>query len=519
MKHQLRSQIIKAVFLVSLVPFKVTAQEEVDVGRQVYEERCSHCHGMEGKGDGAAAQFLKPKPRDFTRGLFKVRSTMSGLLPTDADLFRTVSEGMPGTSMPGWSEILNDEEIRGVIAHIKTFSKRFARLKEPPAVIHIGERIAPSPESLEIGRGLFEDLECWKCHGWDGHGDGMSAPTLVDDWENPIGPTDLTRPWNFRGGGSDEDIFRTFVTGFSGAPMPSYGEVFETPEEAGEMNWHLVNYVATLAPTKQKPEIKSVMLSERIYGEIPLDASDASWELAEAYSYPLVGQVIQKSKLFTPSIDLVTIRSLRNDADIGFLIEWFDGSESHPEMDSVLAGQDSVVRAGQDSIVLADALALQYPVLIPDGPAKPHFLMGDARNPVNLWTWSAADPSVVTEANARGMDKIVPQGESGVVGQDVGAQGDYERGRYRVVMKRSLTTMGAGADIQFEEGRFIPIAFHAWDGANGETGSRHAVSSWYLLYLAPPRSVRSFALPSVLMVLAVVMEFWFVRRIRKNGIG
>ena len=109
-----------AAFCISLVACSAAAEDEVGLGQKVYEVRCMHCHGIEGKGDGAAAPFLDPKPRDFTRGQFKIRSTMSGFLPTDDDLFKTVSEGMPGTSMPAWKELLSEEERREVVDYIKT---------------------------------------------------------------------------------------------------------------------------------------------------------------------------------------------------------------------------------------------------------------------------------------------------------------------------------------------------------------------------------------------------------------
>src|SRR5207245_9280645 len=74
-------------------------------GRAVYTRRCVGCHGRDGDGNGEAATFLSPRPRDFTAAIFKFRSTPSGSLPTDADLVRTVTRGAPRTAMPTWHEL------------------------------------------------------------------------------------------------------------------------------------------------------------------------------------------------------------------------------------------------------------------------------------------------------------------------------------------------------------------------------------------------------------------------------
>ena len=104
-----------------LLSTPVLAQEEPGLtpdqvaGKAVYEKWCMNCHGAEGAGDGPGADYFTPRPRDFTFGLYKIRSTGSGQLPTDEDLIRTVSEGIPGTGMPGWKETLKEQEIQQVV--------------------------------------------------------------------------------------------------------------------------------------------------------------------------------------------------------------------------------------------------------------------------------------------------------------------------------------------------------------------------------------------------------------------
>src|SRR4029450_14158077 len=82
--------------------------DSVAKGKQLYDANCIQCHGSQGKGDGYGAPFLVPPPRDLTAGQFKFRTTSSGLLPTDEDLFRTISRGANGTGMPPCNDLLSE---------------------------------------------------------------------------------------------------------------------------------------------------------------------------------------------------------------------------------------------------------------------------------------------------------------------------------------------------------------------------------------------------------------------------
>src|SRR3990172_8131223 len=123
-------------------------------GKAIYTQRCEVCHGAEGNGNGPAATNLDPKPRDFRRGWYKIRTTASGQLPTDDDLVRVIGNGMPGTSMPAWKGVLSDDEIRAVAVYLKTFSRRFER--EQPQPLAAGSKVAASPESVARGREILE---------------------------------------------------------------------------------------------------------------------------------------------------------------------------------------------------------------------------------------------------------------------------------------------------------------------------------------------------------------------------
>src|SRR5690242_9888626 len=91
-------------------------------GKAVYDKWCSGCHGDTGAGDGFGSKTMLPHPRDFTRGVYKIRTTASGEIPTDDDLRHIIEVGMPGTAMPEWKSRLNAGEINAVISYIKNFS-------------------------------------------------------------------------------------------------------------------------------------------------------------------------------------------------------------------------------------------------------------------------------------------------------------------------------------------------------------------------------------------------------------
>ena len=209
-------------------------------GKVVYDQRCFECHGVAGKGDGPAAHLLIPRPRDFTLGRYKIRTTETGSIPTDEDLLRSVRKGLYGTAMPGWDTILSDADIHEVVAYIKMLSPRFA--SETPKPIAAAPQVESSPESVRRGADVYATLQCGKCHGSDGRGSGATATTFEDDWRQPLHAADLTEPWTFHGGPGAQDLYMRFSAGMSGTPMPSFKD-----STSGGAMWDLANYVVSLA--------------------------------------------------------------------------------------------------------------------------------------------------------------------------------------------------------------------------------------------------------------------------------
>ena len=210
-----------------------------ELGREVFSDHCAGCHGARGDGAGRAATFLSPLPRDFTAGVFKFRSTPSGSLPTDGDLYRTVTRGVRWTAMPTWHEVPDKQRI-AVVAYLKTFSKRWTEDAVEPPIPLPGPPKA-TPELVARGKALYAQAKCAECHGESGRGDGPSADTLQDDFQRPIRPADFTRGQH-KAGASVTDLYRTMTTGLDGTPMPSFADSMSDAER-----WAIAYYVLSLS--------------------------------------------------------------------------------------------------------------------------------------------------------------------------------------------------------------------------------------------------------------------------------
>lgn len=236
-------------------------------GEAIYYHECAVCHGRNGNGAGYVADGFDVKPRDFTRGIYELRTTNTGELPTIEDIERTIRRGVPGTAMPAWGQFLDDQQIGDVARYLIVFSPRFMdawRAHRQPHVLAVG---TPPADVLAVaahptgelhpclqpggehtitcaGEKLYVLGLCRMCHGDDRRGHGETARGLVDSWEHPVRPADLTYKWQFKHGPDPEDVYGALFTGFDGAPMSSYAAAF--PGESDR--WTLVAYVLSLSP-------------------------------------------------------------------------------------------------------------------------------------------------------------------------------------------------------------------------------------------------------------------------------
>ena len=97
--------------------------DEKDVHYGLYRKHCIRCHGVTGDGLGPAAKLLEPYPRDFRLGKFKYKSTPIGTKPTRHDLARILKSGIPGTSMPSF-RTLKDEDVEALVDYVVYLSVR-----------------------------------------------------------------------------------------------------------------------------------------------------------------------------------------------------------------------------------------------------------------------------------------------------------------------------------------------------------------------------------------------------------
>ena len=214
------------------------------LGKEVYRNNCTVCHGDAGKGDGRWANYLTPRPRNFTRGIFRFKSTPSGTLPTDKDLFRTVSAGVNGTAMPSWQFVLPEKERWAVASYLKTFSKYFAEEASGKPIV-LTPQPDITPERAARGEQIFRK-NCVECHGPEGYGDGPSAWNMEDSFGDPIEPRNFHRVAEFKRGHTLGDIALAVATGSDGTPMPSFSPLGK------EDIWNVASFVMSLAEKKEE---------------------------------------------------------------------------------------------------------------------------------------------------------------------------------------------------------------------------------------------------------------------------
>ena len=527
--------------LALLLGAPVLAQSEMGTeqqrgeGQTLYEKYCVQCHGEAGDGKGTAWRRVNPAPRDFTAGKYKFRTTPTGMLPTDDDLRRVIRHGLPYTSMPAWPAF-TDQQVQDIIYYLKTFSPDFQNPDKIAPPIEIPKAPAMNAESVTRGRAVYEAQGCAACHGNQGRGNGTSARTLRDDWGHHIRPADMTQRWQFRGGPTRQDIFRTFSTGVNGTPMPSFGETLPV-----EQRWDLVNYIYSLGQS-DTPDYDSLVEIVPVEGEIDLGQDvEALFQGAPEARFPLLGQITEPGRSFFPWVSSVVIQGVYDRDSIALRVRWHDfspetsghngptlpaedelmpdsgaaqtedpfaadpfGGASPAPQEDPWANLDQAAAPAAETAEFSDAVALQLPSTLPRGNRKPYFIFGDAQNPVDLYFVDLANP-VGQAFVGRGSAAVTPADLEFEIAQR------YDDGEWSVVFKRRLK----GGGVPFEQEQFVPVAFSIWDGFNRERGNRRALSQWFYAYVRPMDVVSPVGPMIRAAGLALVIELllvWAVRR-------
>jgi mono/diheme cytochrome c family protein len=471
-------------------------------GKTLYLKYCVQCHGEKGDGNGYATQHLYPRPRDFTTGKFKVRTTPNGTLPTHDDLVRIIRVGMPYTSMPAWPT-LSDQDVSNLAYYVKTFSADFSNAELVPKPMELPSAPASTPETIELGKKLYVDNGCVKCHGNNGRGDGPSASTLVDDYGYPIRAANLAQRWTFRGGPSREDIFRTMTTGLNGTPMPSFADALPP-----EQRWAITDYIASLSG--EAPGYTNLVVAKYVLDPIDLAKGAASFEPAPVARFPIVGQIMEPGRQFNPPASSVMVQAIYDGESIAFLVRWHDmgpdkgkndptlpvpleeetvrGAAGSSPSGSVFGDQEvaqppaaadpfaETAAATAPPSEFSDAVSIQIPTATPTSARKPYFIFGDATNSVDLWFFDLAR-SEPLQFTGRGSAAIEPNDTGDLTGA-----ANYSDGEWSVIFKRPLR---ASAGAPLVPGEFLPIALSVWDGFSRDRGNRRGLTAWYSIYVEP----------------------------------
>ncbi len=475
-------RLLTAALVLALIPISAFSD---DGGKANYDKWCTSCHGEKGDGKGPAADFVWPKPRDFTKGTYKFKSTGSGEPPVDSDIARTIREGNPGTSMPAWTRF-TDDEVKALVAYLKQLSPDTFSIKGTP--VKIGNPPGGKEKMIALGKDMYQSAKCWECHGKAGRGDGEKGwqDKFKDDWGNRIYPADQTSPWEYRAGSDLKDVFKTISVGFDGTPMTSYGDTVSE-----EKRWQLAYYVMS----QQLKRNLGLTLRVKKVDAIPSSTDDPAWKNVDYLDLPMAGQVIFDPRDFATLITNARLRGVYTGSELGIMVEWIDKKQNR----------------GDDGFP-PDAVHVQFPTKMTEG-ARPYFFLGDKKLGVNVWQWKASD-NIGVEYTAAGPDNVTQQEK-----QEVKSVSTYTDGQYRVLFRRALNAADE-KHTPFASGKFVPFTVALYDGRNNEQDKKGAISAWYYLMLEPPTPAKVYLLPPVVFLAVLGLGVLLSRSVQnKKGRG
>jgi mono/diheme cytochrome c family protein len=517
----------------------------VSPGQKLYGQHCAGCHGLLGDSAGPAAAFLFPKPRNFLLGKFKLVSTENSV-PGETDLDAVLVRGMPGSSMPSWAHLSREDRtaLIGEVYRLTAIGAReryIANLKEQQGLTdedikaadvqeeiaaYIKSRTTPGEaakvpaiapvDAAAIARGKdhFARQACASCHGEQGKGDGVKK--MMDDDGFPTRPRDLTRGI-YKGGYDPASLFLRIVRGMPGTPMPSAPTLSETDAV------DLIHFLRSLSTEEQRqaPILKREKIIVRSVSALPADSDANAWRVVAPVHVRLTPLWWRDD-----AVPTVQVQAVHDGRNIAFRLEWED-----PTADT----HSGKVEAFKDAVA----------VELVRGTEEPFLGMGGAATPIDLWMWDAdrgrlggeledVNPRVVvdvypftesaveTAEYARPGTKTALQPDIGLPARAVGNQvtraaahptggssltaagpgsttfrfaksqlvtglGRWSRGRWVVLMRRSLNVPASDDGISLALGQTASVAFAVWDGAHRDRNGQKQVSIWQDLFLEASR--------------------------------
>lgn len=509
-------------------------------GADLYARHCAACHGQSGDGQGVAAAYLFPKPRDFRAGRFRLVST-TNRRPSRDDLLAVLKRGMPGSSMPPWNHLsdaalnalvdevlrlhrigsrkkyirmlkveegLTDDEIQ--LSEVQQEIEDYVQQQVTPGQQAVVPPIGPADDqAVARGKQLYVRQACDKCHGDEGRGDGQQQ--MVDDEGYPTRPRDFTRGI-FKGGHDPASVYRRIAYGMPGTPMPS-SEL--TPSQIIDLS----HFILSLSDEQMRKDSlqQRRSITARRTGELPVSAADDAW--ADVQPVRLRTVPLWWRSGAHPDIE---VQAMHDGHMLVLRLSWPD---------------DSPDRQAVRTEAFEDAVAVE----LYRGDKEPFLGMGASDAPVDVWFWDAdrqapqhvedqypdtvvdifpfhekrvdtaegdrpgadigAQPEMSLPAVASGNAIVPGDGQTGSGGsaltaggpqtvtfrlpqnQAVDAQGQWTDGRWTVVMKRPLAAPSAGDGVSLAPGQRASIALAVWNGSQNDRDGQKRITIWNDLLL------------------------------------
>lgn len=401
-------------------------------------------------------------------------------------------------------EELTDEDVAAddVQQEINEYVESFSTPGESTSVPEIGPS---TPESIERGKAVYAKFACVSCHGETGRGDGVQS--MYDDEKLPTRPRDFTLGI-FKGEHDPESLYRRIAYGMPGTPMPSSSGM--TPDEMVS----LVHYILSMSTeeARQSAILSRQSLAARRVDAIPAAESDEDWQ-----GIPSVAARLMPLWWRNDATSDVAVQAAHDGETIAIRLSWSDDT---PDWEAV------------HSDTFEDAVAMQ----LHHGKREPFLGMGDPSSPVDAWFWDADRQRGLTNIEQlapNGVVDVFPFNESAVESasmsrpgaqianqpdislpavrsgnqitptdgmsggsslqaggpgsvtfripksQFVDAHGDWQDGRWTVVIKRPLKVPSPEDGISLEPGQSLSVAFAVWDGSHKDRNGQKSITIWH----------------------------------------
>ncbi len=511
-------------------------------GRLVFGKQCVICHGETGDGAGKFAYLMNPRPRNLKVGKFKL-STTQNQIPSDDDLLRTISRGMPGSAMPPWGH-LPATDLKALVAYVRKINVDAVRAELEAGVndgtykpeeipVQLAERTTPGAPIVVPPEPKVDDLRwfngrrvyleaCASCHGPDGH--PLPEAVKFDDDGYPDPPRSFVNGI-FKGGMEGPALFCRIMKGMRGTPMPASEGNYSIDEV-----WDLIHYVQSLARAGSQDRAQlsqGTLIAPNSGASLPTGPKDSAWNQARPLYVALTPLWWTEDR-----IEGLVVQALHSDRELALRLSWIDRTQD-----------DRAVKVEE----FRDGVAIQFSL-----SSDPPFYMGDTskHGGVNIWMWKADrqkniaggyqdvdaafperavdmyaecpvrskdmskvdwphgaitlhNPTYITAWGAGNLvadpnlktpvECLVARGPGTLSGkpanlQVVEGQAVYERGVWMVQMQRTLELPHEHGDNEqderlFRPGDYLPISFAIWNGSAGDRDGKKNISIWQKLVI------------------------------------